>query len=207
MASFGPVLILKYDEEKSLGTRVTQGMMEVFSEEKSPKETVKALGNNWWNVSSLFNYVVNLFSGRAKPKDVPKEYKTVKSELVPTEIEEKFKVNKKQSKKELKLVADKIVAKHKQLISRTHPPSSNPGEYPAMRSGTLHRSISTRWGTQNEIKVGYSGIKGPTGKPINYSQKLADSGRLSLIDTANAMKGMTTASNRELRWEFTYEYV
>ena len=207
MADFGPVLILKYEDEKSLGTRVSQGMMEVITEEKSPKATLQTIGDRWWYVSSLFNYVVNLFSGRARPKDIPEEYKTTTSELVPTQIEEKFKVNKKQSKKELKLVADKIVSTHKQLISRPYPDASTPGEYPAMRSGTLHKSISTRWGTQNEIKIGYSGIKGPTGKPINYSQRLADSGRLSIIDTAKAMQNMTTASNRELRWEFTYEYV
>ena len=207
MANFGAVLVLSYKDEDSLGTRTVQSEMEVTTEtQRTAKGVMAEIGDKWWYVNKLFDFVVNLFSFRARPKDVPLEPLTT-SEMVPVEYEEQYKVPYQQGRREMKAVADKVVDVHKQMLSRQHPPSSTPGQYPARRKGTLQKSIASRWEGNKKIQVGYKGISGPTGRPIEYSQWLADSGRFSLIDTANGLKNLKTASGRELRWEFTYEYV
>lgn len=207
MAGFSPVLILKYEDENSPGKKITKGMMEVIDKKKkTQKGVLKSIGDSWWHINKLFNYVVNLFSFRVKPEDAIQEFEDVVS-YEETEIEESFKVGKAQSRRELKQVADKVVSTHRQLISRTYPPASTPGEYPSTRSGYLIRSISTRKQGKDAIAIGYKSLKGPTGDPSAYSQWLADSGRLSLVHTARAMSGyMKTQSNRDLKWEFTDEY-
>ena len=208
MADFGAVLVLSYKDENSLGTRTVQSEMEVTTEtQRTAKGVMAEIGDKWWYVNKLFDFVVNLFSFRAKPKDVPLEPLTT-TEMVPVEYEEQYKVPYQQGRRELKDVANKVITEHKQRLSEPNPPrASRPLEYPRKKSGTLVKSISSRWDGMDKIKIGYSGISGPTGRPINYSQVLFRMNRLGMVDTAREMQNTKTASGRELRWEFTRDYV
>lgn len=208
--AFGAVLLIRYADEKSLGTKITQGKLEIIKEVKTQDSVMKAIGDSWWYITELFNYVVNLFSGKATPEESPVGGEDGESEFIDTEIEEQFKVPYQQGRQELEAVADRIIEFHKENLSRPYPPSSRPGMFPAKRSGTLVKSISKKWKGPKVIQIGYKSLKGPTGDPLEYSQVLYNSpmNRLGLEQSAYQLRaeGLKTASNRELRWEFTDEY-
>jgi len=207
---FGPVLLIKYKDEKSLGTKITQGKLEIIKEVKTQDSVMKAIGDSWWYITELFNYVVNLFSGKATPEESPVGGEDGESEFIDTEIEEQFKVPYQQGRQELEAVADRIIEFHQENLSRPYPPSSRPGMFPAKRSGTLRKSISKKWKGPKVIQIGYKSLKGPTGDPLEYSQVLYNSpmNRLGLEQSAYQLKteGLKTASNRELSWEFTDKF-
>lgn len=208
--AFGAVLLIRYADEKSLGTKITQGKLEIIKEVKTQDSVMKAIGDSWWYITELFNYVVNLFSGKATPEESPIGGEDGESEFIDTEIEEQFKVPYQQGRQELEAVADRIIEFHKDNLSVPSPPPSRKGMFPGMRSGTLRKSISKKWKGPKVIQIGYKSLKGPTGDPLQYSQVLYNSpmNRLGLEQSAYQLKteGLKTASNRELRWEFTNEY-
>lgn len=206
---FGAVLAISYKDEKSKGKQLVKSQMEILGYEKSPKKLMQRIGERWWYVNELFNFVVNLFSFRAKPKDAPEEFQG-DPEFVDVEFEEEIDVPYQQGRQELREVAEKIIEQHRKNLSRPWPPSSRPGAYPHKRSGTLIKSIQMRYRGPKVIEIGYKSMKNRVwgGDPIVYSQALYEKGRLGLEQTAYGMMrdGLETSSRKEISWQFTDKY-
>lgn len=81
-----------------------------------------------------------------------------------------------QIRRRLIAAAALLVAEHKRDLSKTFPPASSPGQYPAARTFNLRDSV-TAVEIPNGVRVGYLAN-------ASYILPLVRRGRLGILDTA-----------------------
>lgn len=181
MANIRTVLTVRYADELPPEEEVKA------QEEPVYKKVEKKKGGILSKIGGFFTNLFGYFTGKkAKEKIEEPEEQEAQPQYKPPKIDRKAR------REALISFASDLVEKHKKLISNDYPPSSQPGEYPARRSGKLYRSVYYKPRTadsikeNDKIKIGYK-RRGSDPDPARYSQILAARGRLGLADTADGM--------------------
>jgi hypothetical protein len=207
-----PVLSIRYiDDDPKVITKVEKIVKTKVEVEIKPNLIEKA-----WNVAkgaaSMFNNFIRKISGQPyKEKEIAKIKTQVEEQDWIVEEEESKSVDKSTLQEELMVAAKFLVGQHRQeLLMKAGPPrgpASLPGEYPAYRTTNLAKSITAKWRDRAKtiIDIGYKDINGKTGNPAEYSQYLADSGRLSIGETAIAAMPSQTRSGIGITWNLDGE--
>lgn len=198
---FHPVLSIRYaDEDANL---VKTKVERLVTTKASQKEEEKSWGI-FSKTKDLFNKFFSFFTGSGKQKDRTEEDDIQSQDWF---VEEDAETGQKRSWRDLQnslvVVARDVVQSHVINILRPFPPASRPGQFPAMRTGYLARSIAWRWRADTKkrvIDIGYKNLKGPTGDPAEYSQYLHHKGRLGIGDTAHQMMPKTNPEGVEIAW-------